>query len=179
MDADRLDGFGRSGPRLLDRPISVLRPLWFPCFTLPWAMSRCQHTPYRVCYAQDPDGDARHSRTGRSGPVLHGPRGRTSFPRKPESAWRTHLRSVCAVHPSFDATEGIADHCESCSPWCSNTRRTARSRTCAQYLAGEFICPVLPKTQRVESPGFPGRFTSPRTTSLFSAAGRFGRTKSG
>ena len=27
-----------------------------------------------------------------------------------------------------------------------------------EYLAGEFICPVLPKTRRVESPGFPGRF---------------------
>ena len=64
-----------------------------------------------------------------------------------------------AVHPSFDATEVIADHCESCSPWCSSIRRTARSRTSGEYLVDVFICPFLPKTQRVESPGFPGRFT--------------------
>ena len=31
----RADGVDRSVPRLLDRPISVHRPLWFPCFTLP------------------------------------------------------------------------------------------------------------------------------------------------
>ena len=74
--------------------------------------------------------------------------------------WRiAEVRGVSAVHPSFDATEGIADHCESCSPWGSNTRRTARSRTSGEYLVGEFIYPVLLKTQRVESPGFPGRFT--------------------
>ena len=51
-----------------------------------------------------------------------------SLPRKREGSGNrpdaTHLRSVSAVHPSFDVTEGIADHCESCSPWCSNTRRT-------------------------------------------------------
>ena len=38
-------------------------------------------------------------------------------------------------------------------PFSSNalrcTKRTARSRTSAEYLVGEFICPVLPKTQRV------------------------------
>ena len=39
-----------------------------------------------------------------------------SLPRKRESAWRTRLRSVSAVHPSFDATEVTADHCESYSP---------------------------------------------------------------
>ena len=39
---------------LVDAP-SVLRPLWFPCFMLPWAMSHCQHTPHRVSGAQDPD----------------------------------------------------------------------------------------------------------------------------
>ena len=32
------------------------------------------------------------------------------------SACRTHLRRVSDVHPSFDDTETIADHCESCSP---------------------------------------------------------------
>ena len=41
-----------------------------------------------------------------------------------------------------------------------STRRTARSRTSGEYLVDVFICPFLPKTQRVESPGFPGRFTS-------------------
>ena len=41
------------------------------------------------------------------------------------------------------------------------TWRTARSRTSGESLVGEFICPVLPKTQRVEFPGFPGRFIRP------------------
>ena len=38
-----------------------------------------------------------------------------------------HLRSVSAVQPSFDTTETIAAHCESCSVWCSSTKRTAFS----------------------------------------------------
>ena len=52
----------RSGPRLWDRSISVLRPLWFPCFTLPWAMSCCPRTPRRMSGAPSPDGGARHCR---------------------------------------------------------------------------------------------------------------------
>ena len=39
-------------------------------------------------------------------------------PRKRESACRTRLRSVSEAPPIFDDTERIADHCESCSPWC-------------------------------------------------------------
>ena len=35
---------------------------------------------------------------------------------RPRPAWRTHLRSVSAVYPSFDTAEVIAGHCESCSP---------------------------------------------------------------
>ena len=66
----------RSGPRLLDGAISVLRPRGFACFTLPWAMSRCQHTPRRVSCDPDPDGGARHCRTGSSGPVPREPRPR-------------------------------------------------------------------------------------------------------
>ena len=71
------DGYAsRSGPRLLDSPISVPRPRWFASFTLPWAMSRCQHTPRQVSCAQGPDGGARHCRTGSSGPVPREPRPR-------------------------------------------------------------------------------------------------------
>ena len=44
-------------------------PLWFPCFTLPWAMNRRQHTPHRVSGAPGHDGGARRDGTGRSGPV--------------------------------------------------------------------------------------------------------------
>ena len=44
-------------------------PPWFPCFTLPWAMNRRQHTPHRVSVAPGHDGGARRDGTGRSGPV--------------------------------------------------------------------------------------------------------------
>ena len=64
----------RSGPRLLDSAISVPRPRWFASFTLPWAMSRGPHTPRRVSCDPDPDGGARHCRTGSSGPVPREPR---------------------------------------------------------------------------------------------------------
>ena len=45
------------------------------------------------------------------------------------SAWFTHRRSVSAVQPIFAEIDTIAAHCEACSPRCSTTIRTARSRT--------------------------------------------------
>ena len=57
------------------------------------------------------------------------------------SARRTHLRNVSGVHPSSCATEMIVDHCEERSPSCSNTTRTACSRTSGQYLVLLFTTP--------------------------------------
>jgi len=52
--------------------------------------------------------------------------------------------------------EHIADHCEEYSRWCSNTMRTARSRTSGEYLFALFI---TPSSQEMESPTKLGRFT--------------------
>src|SRR6476620_9722056 len=69
------------------------------------------------------------------------------------SACRTHLRSVSAVQPIFDAIEPIAAHCESYSASCSNRRRTARSRTSGEYLFDVLIDPIL---SRIGVSGNPG-----------------------
>jgi hypothetical protein len=66
------------------------------------------------------------------------------------------------------AIEPIAAHCESCSPWFSNTNRTARSRTSGEYLVDLFM---TPSSQKMESPGIPGRFTRP-TSLVFLASAR-------
>ena len=86
----------RSGPRLLDRAISVLRPRWFACFTLPWAMSRCPHTPRRGSCAPGPDGDARHCRAGSSGPAPREPlpRSRRRADTPPRTFTLLHSRST-------------------------------------------------------------------------------------
>src|SRR5215475_15419640 len=72
------------------------------------------------------------------------------------SAYRTHLRKVSPVQPILVAIETIADHCVLCSPWCSNTIRTARSRNSGEYLVVVFM---TPSSQELESPGNPGRFS--------------------
>src|SRR5690606_28928841 len=71
------------------------------------------------------------------------------------SAWRTQRCSVSAVQPILAAIEQIAAHCELCSPWCSRTIRTARSRTSGEYFADVFIAP---SSQELEPPGKSGRF---------------------
>src|SRR5262245_6476284 len=71
------------------------------------------------------------------------------------SACRTHLRKVSPVQPILVAIETIADHCVLCSPWCSNTIRTARSRNSGEYFVVVFM---TPSSQELESPGIPGRF---------------------
>jgi hypothetical protein len=81
------------------------------------------------------------------------------------SARRTHRRSVSAVIPNLLAIEPIAAHSEGCSPRCSLTIRTARSRNSCGYLFGLVIAP---SSQGVEPPGNPGRFS--RILSAFSAA---------
>src|SRR5690606_5811315 len=78
-------------------------------------------------------------------------------PRRPwsVSARRTQPRNVSAVHPIFDAIDPIAAHCDGYSLSCSNTMRTARSRTSGEYLVDFFIAP---SSQEMEPPEKPGRF---------------------
>ena len=62
----------------------------------------------------------------------------------PGSSTGTHFRNVSALQPIFDAIEAIALHWESYSLWCSNTIRTARSRTSGEYLLGlPMMTPIL------------------------------------
>ena len=67
-----------------------------------------------------------------------------------------HFRSVSAVQPILPALEQMASHWEACSPVCSNTIRTARSRTSGEYL---FTFVTTLSSQEIESPSSPGRFT--------------------
>jgi integrase len=60
------------------------------------------------------------------------------------------------VQPIFAATETIAAHCDSCSCWCSNTSRTARSRTSGEYLFD--VLDMTPSSQGLEPATFPERF---------------------
>src|SRR6266545_2752911 len=77
------------------------------------------------------------------------------------SARRTHLRSVSEETPNLPAIEQIAAHCEGCSSWCSNTMRTARSRSSCGYLP----CLVMaPTSHESEPPEIPGRFRLPWRT---------------
>lgn len=72
------------------------------------------------------------------------------------SACRTHFLKVSAVHQILPAIETIVSHCDWCSSWCSNTSRTARSRTSGENF---FVLFMTPFSQGLESPGNPGRFT--------------------
>src|SRR5690606_26850618 len=84
-------------------------------------------------------------------------------PRRPwsVSARRTQPRRVSAVHPIFDAIELIAAHCDGYSLSCSNTMRTARSRTSGEYLVDFFIAP---SSQEMEPPEKSGRFNPSAST---------------
>src|SRR6266446_10966116 len=72
------------------------------------------------------------------------------------SARRTQLRSVSPAHPIFSAIEVIAAHCDACSWVCSNTIRTARSRTSGENRLG---LAMTPSSQGMEPPINPGRFS--------------------
>ncbi|SFF67842.1 hypothetical protein SAMN04488120_1233 [Fontimonas thermophila] len=74
------------------------------------------------------------------------------------SCWRTHSRSVSGVQPIFAAIDWIADHCDPCSPRCSNTIRTARSPTSGEYRVYSLL--IAPSSQRLEPPRKPGRFSA-------------------
>src|SRR5262249_6080273 len=66
---------------------------------------------------------------------------------------RTHSRNVSGVHPILLAIELIAAHCDSCSPWCSKTIRTARSRTSGEYFCVVFMTPILSRFGVSGKPG--------------------------
>src|SRR5438270_4037709 len=77
-------------------------------------------------------------------------------PRSPSDRF-THSCSVGALQPILDATEQTAAHGDVCSPACSNTIRTARSRTSGENLfAFSFV--MAPPSQVLEPPAIPGRF---------------------
>ena len=96
------------------------------------------------------------SRTTRSSSLIRCFSSVVSPPRRPvsRSACRTHFRNVSALQPIFDAIEAIALHWESHSLWCSNTIRTARSRTSGEYLIGlPMMTPILSSNGVSGKPG--------------------------
>src|SRR5258705_8270045 len=76
---------------------------------------------------------------------------------RPESisARWIHLRSASVEQPIFEAIDRIVSQREPCSLSCSETIRTARSRTSCEYRVP---FPMTPSSQRMEPPEIPGRF---------------------
>src|SRR5690606_34788297 len=107
----------------------------------------------RISLARRSSRFSRSSSLIRSRSAVVGP-GR--LPRS-RSACRTQLRSVSPEQPIFAAIDWMAAHCDAYSRSCSNTSRTARSRTSGEYF---FACLMTPISQELESPANPGRFTS-------------------
>src|SRR5690606_18218303 len=70
--------------------------------------------------------------------------------------------------PIFSAIDWMAAHCEEYSLSCSNTIRTARSRTSGEYF---FACLMTPISQRLEPPANPGRFMIATLDYLFRVHG--------
>src|SRR5690348_6327733 len=92
------------------------------------------------------------------------------------SACRTQLDSVCAVQPILAAIDTIAAHCDACSVRCSNTIRTARSRTSLENF-GDFDSVVMaPVSQELEPPANPGRFNTFVATCSVIAFAHLGNT---
>jgi hypothetical protein len=78
----------------------------------------------------------RSSRFSRSSALIRSRSSVLAPGRRPwsRSACRTQFDRVCAVQPILAAIEAIAAHCDVCSARCSNTIRTARSRTSVENL---------------------------------------------
>src|SRR5215210_733907 len=72
------------------------------------------------------------------------------------SAWRTQWRRVSGAQPILAAIELIAADWEACSPWWSNTIRTARARTSGEYGGMRLV--MAPSFQDQEPPENPVRF---------------------
>jgi len=68
----------------------------------------------------------------------------------------THSRNVSGVQPIFVAIETIVAHWELCSRSCSNTIRTACSRTSGEYLP---VLVMSPSSLQKQSPAIPWRFS--------------------
>jgi len=66
------------------------------------------------------------------------------------------------LRPAADlgAIEAIAGHCDGCSVRCSNTIRTARSRTSVENFGDVLWFAIAPISQGLEPPTNPGRFSS-------------------
>jgi hypothetical protein len=86
------------------------------------AFAKNADASFRISFASFSSRFSRSSSfsRGRSSVVNPGRR------RASRSAWRTQCRNVSAVQPIFPAMDSMAAHCDACSPWCSNTSRTAR-----------------------------------------------------
>src|SRR5690606_15454978 len=82
------------------------------------------------------------------------------------SACRTQLRSVSPEQPIFAAIDWMAAHCDAYSRSCSNTSRTARSRTSVESVFAGLMPPSSPE---LESPANPGRFKASLFFRLVSA----------
>jgi hypothetical protein len=67
----------------------------------------------------------------------------------------TQVCSVCGTQPILPAMDSMAAHCDGCSPRCSSTMRTARSRTSGK-TSGTSSWLHSPE---LEPPSNPGRFT--------------------
>ena len=57
--------------------------------------------------------------------------------------WSVEQKARLLADASKLTGEELAAHCDVCSPWCSNTSRTARSRTSGEYLVDVFITPSV------------------------------------
>src|SRR3954447_23443018 len=101
----------------------------------------------------------RSSRTSRSSARMRSCSAVVGPGRRPgsRSAWRTQWRSVSGAQPILAAIELIAAACEACSPWWSNTIRTARARTSGEYGGMHLV--MAPSFQDQEPPENPVRFT--------------------
>ena len=74
----------------------------------------------------------------------HAPRRSTSWA-VPSPAGPHSERSFAALcDPNFSTIEQITAHSQRCSPRCSNTNRTARSRTSNEYIISLPITPLSP-----------------------------------
>jgi hypothetical protein len=145
------------------------RPRTGPCW------HRCRRSSARSAVELRPEEAAadfrislarRSSRTSRSSDFSRSRSSLVSPGRRPSSvsARRTHLRNVSEETPNLCAMEQIAAHCEGCSSWCSNTMRTARSRSSWGYLPG---LDMAPTSHQSEPPGIPGRFNGVAGTDCF------------
>src|SRR4051794_6320978 len=102
----------------------------------------------------------RSSRTSRSSARMRSCSAVVGPARRPwsRSVWRTQWRRVSGAQPILAAIELIAAACEACSPWWSNTIRTARARTSGEYGGMRLV--MAPSFQDQEPPENPVRFSS-------------------